>query len=92
MSVRTRKRGSRIAVPPRRNETLPGPGRSQPHRTAPAPLKVGGEFLVTARHERTSKAGSLKRNYGGVDIQKERNTEAINRLREEYERSRVERR
>jgi hypothetical protein len=51
---------------------------------------LGGEFVVTAQHERTSKAGSLKRNYGGVDIQKQRNTEAINRLRAEYERSRSE--
>jgi hypothetical protein len=33
---------------------------------------VGGEFEMIAIHERTSKAGSLKKNYGGVNIQKRR--------------------
>lgn len=47
--------------------------------------KHGGEFLLTANHERTSKPGSLKRNYGGVDIQKTRNTQALNKLRVEYD-------
>ena len=60
------------------------------HRACAQIQKHGGEFLVTAQHERTSKPGSLKCNYGGVDIQKERNTEAINRLRAEYESSRIE--
>jgi hypothetical protein len=49
-------------------------------------LGFGGEFLITAHHEQTSKPGSLKRNYGGVDITRQRNTEAINGLRAEYER------
>jgi hypothetical protein len=48
--------------------------------------KLGGEFLITARHERTSKPGSMKRNYGGVDIQKRRNTKALLKLRADYER------
>jgi hypothetical protein len=48
--------------------------------------KYGGEFLVTARQERTSKPGSLKRNYGGVDIMKVRNERAIARLRADHER------
>ncbi|MDR3633207.1 MAG: TraR/DksA C4-type zinc finger protein [Isosphaeraceae bacterium] len=47
--------------------------------------KHGGEFLLTASPERTSKPGSMKRNYGGVDIQKQRNTQAINKLRAEYD-------
>jgi hypothetical protein len=49
--------------------------------------KLGGEFLITARHERTSKPGSLKRNYGGVDIEKHRNTKALRRLKADYERA-----
>jgi Prokaryotic dksA/traR C4-type zinc finger len=47
--------------------------------------KFGGEFIMTAIQERTSKAGSLKRNYGGVSTSKRRNHEGIERLREEYE-------
>ena len=43
--------------------------------------KYGGEFLVTSSQERTSKPGSLKRNYGGVDIKKVRNSLAIEKLR-----------
>ena len=48
--------------------------------------KFGGEFIVTATQERTSKAGSLKRNYGGVSTSKTRNLKAMERLREEFER------
>jgi hypothetical protein len=33
---------------------------------------VGGEFIRTVAHERTSKPGSLKRNYGSVNIQETR--------------------
>ena len=47
--------------------------------------KYGGEFIVSASQERTSKPGSLKLNYGGVSTSKERNDEAIERLRDEYE-------
>jgi hypothetical protein len=46
--------------------------------------KFGGEFIVTATQERTSKPGSLKRNYGSVSTSKRRNLEAIERLREKY--------
>lgn len=46
--------------------------------------KYGGEFLVSTTMERTSKAGSLKRNYGGVNASKRRNTEGLDRLRDEY--------
>jgi hypothetical protein len=44
--------------------------------------EFGGEFIVTAEQERTSKAGSLKINYGGVSTSKARNHAAIERLRE----------
>jgi hypothetical protein len=48
--------------------------------------KYGGEFILTATQERTSKPGSLKRNYGGISTSQRRNHEGIERLREEYER------
>jgi hypothetical protein len=47
--------------------------------------KFGGEFIVVATQERTSKAGSLKHNYGSVTTSKTRNHKAIARLRDEYE-------
>lgn len=46
--------------------------------------KYGGEFVVTAEQERTSKPGSLKLNYGGVSTSKNRNVEAVQRLRDDY--------
>ena len=45
----------------------------------------GGEFVLSSRQERTSKAGSLKVNYGGVSVQQRRNKEAIERLKDAYE-------
>ena len=50
--------------------------------------RYGGEFVLTAVQERTSKPGSLKRNYGGIDTAKLRNQEALDKLRADYERSR----
>jgi hypothetical protein len=47
--------------------------------------KHGGEFIVTMTQERTSKAGSMKRNYGSVTTSKTRNLEALQRLRDDYE-------
>lgn len=47
--------------------------------------KFGGEFIVTAQQERTSKAGSLKHNYGSVTTSKKRNQQALDRLRDEYD-------
>lgn len=49
--------------------------------------KLGGEFIVIATQERTSKAGSLKHNYGSVTTSKTRNHEAMAKLLEQYERS-----
>jgi hypothetical protein len=51
-------------------------------------VKYGGEFTVTATQERISKPGSLKRNYGGMDIKKARNSLAIAKLRDEFEQAR----
>jgi hypothetical protein len=35
---------------------------------------VGGEFIYHAATENLAKAGSLKKNYGGVGLQKQRKT------------------
>jgi hypothetical protein len=47
-------------------------------------VKHGGEFLVTATQESLGKAGSLKRNYGGIVTQKTRNQLGIDKLRREF--------
>jgi hypothetical protein len=47
--------------------------------------KYGGEFSVTMRQESLGKAGSLKKNYGGVNIRMTRNLAAMEKLRAEYE-------
>lgn len=47
--------------------------------------RFGGEFLVTAQQEKTSKAGSLKLNYGGISTSKSRNYNGMARLRDAYE-------
>ncbi len=36
--------------------------------------QAGGEFDLVVEHERTSKTGSLKKNYGGVTVRKRRRT------------------
>lgn len=46
--------------------------------------KYGGEFLMTAVQERTSKAGSLKLNYGGISTKRTRNHDALRRLRDDF--------
>jgi hypothetical protein len=46
----------------------------------------GGEFIMTAEQERTSKASSLKINYGGIATTKSRNYQALEKLRAAYER------
>ena len=45
----------------------------------------GGEFKVQFYQERTSKAGSLKVNYGGIATRLVRNQAALQRLIERYE-------
>ena len=47
--------------------------------------RFGGEFVISAEQERTSKAGSLKLNYGGITTARTRNAAAVARLRDEYE-------
>jgi len=45
----------------------------------------GGEFIRVVSHERTSKAGSLKKNYGGVNTSRKRNQAAIEKLKDEFD-------
>jgi hypothetical protein len=47
--------------------------------------KYGGEFRMTVRQESLGKVGSLKKNYGGVNVRRTRNLAALEKLREEYE-------
>ena len=70
-------------IEPERIETLPETRLCSEHALRIA--KFGGEFIVTATQERTSKQGSLKRNYGGVTTSSERNHQALEKLKDEYE-------
>jgi len=47
--------------------------------------EYGGEFIMSATQERTSKQGSLKLNYGGITTSRTRNAKAMNELRDAYE-------
>lgn len=46
--------------------------------------KYGGEFITMASQERTSKEGSMKKNYGAVSTTSVRNQVALDRLRDDY--------
>jgi len=69
-------------IQPERIEILPDTHLCCDHARKIA--KFGGEFTITAVRERTSKAGSLKKNYGGVTPSKRRNHRALEQLRDEY--------
>jgi hypothetical protein len=71
-------------IDPERLEALPETRLCTEH--AREILRYGGEFIVTAEQERTSKPGSLKRNYGGISTSKVRNASAMARLRAEFDR------
>jgi hypothetical protein len=73
-------------IDPERVDAVPETRLCTDH--ARAVEKLGGEFIVTATPERTSKPGSLKKNYGSFTTQKTRNKEAIEKLRDEYQRGR----
>lgn len=47
--------------------------------------KYGGEFTTISREDRSNKAGSLKINIAGVTTKKVRNTEAMEKLRRDFE-------
>ena len=71
------------AIDPERLEAIPETRLCTRH--AQEIEKYGGEFRLSARQERTSKPGSLKRNYGSVSTRKIRNNLAVQRLRESYQ-------
>jgi len=73
-------------IDPERIEVVPETRLCSEH--AKQIQKMGGEFIVTATQERTSKAGSLKHNYGSVTTSKTRNHQAIEKLRDVYQEER----
>ena len=54
-------------IPPARVKALPGTWLC-----IECSQEVGGDFVYTATQENLGKAGSMKRNYGGVSIKKQR--------------------
>ena len=73
-------------IDPERLEAVPDTRLCGDHARKIA--KYGGEFRLSASHDRTSKQGSLKQNYGGVTARKTRNHEALEKMRDEYEQER----
>jgi hypothetical protein len=69
-------------IDPERVEAIPETRLCGEH--ARAVEKYGGEFIRTTTVERTSKQGSLKRNYGSASITKTRNHDAVRKLRAAY--------
>ena len=53
--------------------------------------KYGGEFVMSSTQEKTSKEGSLKKNYGGISTRLRRNERAISQLKDDFERARADR-
>lgn len=70
-------------IEPERIETLPETRLCGEHAEKIA--KLGGEFIRVSSTERTSKPGSLKRNYGGVNTTTKRNQQAIEKLKDEFD-------
>ena len=52
--------------------------------------KYGGEFVMSSTQEKTSKEGSLKKNYGGISTRLRRNERAISQLKDDFERARTQ--
>ncbi len=70
-------------IDPERAEGLPDTRLCTEHAREIA--EFGGEFRISSEQERTSKVGSLKRNYGGIAVHKARNTRALEQLPDAYE-------
>ena len=47
--------------------------------------KYGGEFTLTAKQANLGKSGSLKKNYGDITVDKHRNSVAIQKLQQDYD-------
>ncbi len=69
-------------IDPERLEVLPETRLCTEH--ARKINKYVGEFKVSYSQENTSKQGSLKKNYGGVSPHRSRNSDAMEKLRNEY--------
>ena len=70
-------------IDPERAEAIPATRLCGEH--AKEILNYGGEFIVSASQERTSKQGSLKLNYGGITTSKTRNLKALEQLMDAYD-------
>lgn len=70
-------------IDPERAETIPDTKLCIDH--AKEILKYGGEFIMTGTTETTSKQGSLKKNYGGVNVTRTRNNTAIEKLQIDFD-------
>lgn len=70
-------------IDPERVEVLPDTRLCGEH--ARAIEAFGGEFNVVGTQSSLSKAGSLKKNYGDVGVEKIRNQEAVDKLKEQYD-------
>lgn len=75
-------------IEPERIEAIPETRLCTEH--AREILRFGGEFVVTTSTESLGKAGSLKKNYGGISMQKTRNKTALEKLRREFDANRSE--
>lgn len=70
-------------IEPERIETIPETRLCAEHARLIA--RHGGEFTLSSTQESLGKAGSLKRNYGGITPSMSRNTKAVEALRREHE-------
>jgi hypothetical protein len=70
-------------IPEERMEIVPDTELCVEH--AQAIQKYGGEFKLTGIMGNIGKAGSLKKNYGDVDVKKSKNRDAIEKLKKEQE-------
>ena len=73
----------RVEIPAARLEALP-----ETRLCVKCSQEVGGEFETIVVLGSLGKQGSLKKNYGSFTTQKTRNKEAIEKLRDEYQRGR----
>lgn len=76
----------RRLIEPERIEAIPETRLCTEH--AREIVRFGGEFIVTSATESLGKAGSLKKNYGGISTEKTRNKTALEKLRREFDDSR----
>jgi hypothetical protein len=79
-------RGCEICKRPLEPQRLEHPTTRLCNEHHEAIQKYGGEFVRATHTENLGKAGSLKKNFGGVSVRMQRNEAAIARLREDYER------